>query len=319
MLPKFTKLFNSKSKSADNDNFLVASINPEHICLGFFVAEGNSTTLEGSTLEPRSSDLFAVLSKCLASLTKENQNLPTRLIIGYSDPSVESMTTVARLKMDQKSSEITTKDIEKILIQVGEDFDSGGKKLFFSSITSAVLDGVRVGNPIGARGEHLELGCFNAYLDKENLDFFDKLANEHDLFLEKIIPTEYSVVRSFLDSGTKEGILLQVLDNHTSLSFVEDSNIVGVKMYSLGTLNPDLWVNGLKIALDEFKDHPDWPNLVSFYDTPDFQELAKSIEKELPEKYPALKDIKSENFNERAELGDDRLSLVSLSVEGMSL
>lgn len=316
MLPKISNLFRTKKQTEQNQDFIVVSIDQEALSLGIFEVDGNEAIPTKSTKEERSSDLLSVMEKALASFPQDD--LPKRLIIGISDDQVETTTTIARLNRENKEA-IKGKEIEGVLTQVGEQYGVGGKKLFFSSITATVLDGVRVGNPVGARGEVLELGCFNAYLEEEKLSFFDKVSEELELDLEKVVPVEYAVVRGFLNSGTKDGILVKVLKDYTSLSFVEDSNIVGVKIFALGSLSPSFWLDGIIYALEEFVSHPRWPNLVSFYDTQEASKLEEFLRENLPKSFPKIQDLKVENLNTRLQESGIELSLSSLSYEGLDL
>lgn len=323
MLLKLPSFFSSKKQpsqeSKTSDDFLVAEINQEKISLGFFTDQDTKPALVASVTEDRKADLFVVFNSSLGALAEKNPNLPNRAIIGINDPKIETMTTIARLNREKMHEEMTSEDIERVLTQVGEDYNAHGKQLFFSSVTSAVLDGVRIGNPIGARGSVLELGCFNAYLEKEKLDLYEKVAQEAKLDLEKIVPLEYCIVRAFLDSGTKDGILLRILKDFTTLSFVEESNIVGVKTFSLGSSEPDFWGEGLKIALQDFSQHPRWPTLVSFYDTENQAVLEKVAKETLEKNFANLKEVRFENLNTRLGFAQFEASLYALSVEGETL
>ena len=314
MLPKLSKFFKSNKSSQTDPNFLVISVDQENITLGYFESDGVHSSLIKAVEEERTADLFRVIKTGLSNLA-EGSALPQRLILGISEPSIETMTTIARLNRDNNQKEVASVDIEKVLTQVGTDYDSGVKELFFSAVTSTVLDGLRVSNPVGVRGNMLELGCFNAYMSKERLDYFDNLSSELELDLEKIVPTEYAIVRSFLDSGTKDGILIKVLKEHTSVSFVEESNIVGIKSFSLGLADNIFWATGLSATLEEFTDQAHWPTLLSFYDTPKFSELEHSIKEKLPVQFPELAELNIEDLNERLSLSHTDLVLNSLSNE----
>lgn len=318
MLPGLRNLFKSKKRPELNGNFLVASIDPENLSLVYFTQEGGKATPIRSTNESRTSDLYSLWSKALESL-RENpeEELPQKLIVGLSEEKIETTTTIARLNREKSDQEIKADEIERILTEVGEQSKPPQKKLFFSSVTSSVLDGVRVGNPLGARGEVLELGCFNAYLEDERLSSLDKLAQDSNLSLEKVIPSEYSVARSFLDSGTKDGILIKVGMDYTSLTFVEDSNIVDVKLFALGLSREDFWIDSLAIALEEFSDHPRWPSLISFYDSPLTQSLFPQVLEKLSAKHQLLKNLHVEELNTR--LASLQVVINSLSVEGLDI
>lgn len=322
MLLKLPSFFSSKKQPSNDkvsDDFLVAEINQEKISLGFFTIPDTKPSLVASVTEDRKADLFAVFNTALSALSEKNPDLSNRAILGINDPKIETMTTIARLNREKMHEEMTSEDIERVLTQVGEEYSAHGKQLFFSSVTSAVLDGVRIGNPIGARGSVLELGCFNAYLEKEKLDLYEKVAQEAKLDLEKIVPLEYCIVRAFLDSGTKDGILLRVLKDFTSLSFVEESNIVGVKTFSLGSSEPDFWAEGLKVALEDFNQHPRWPTLISFYDTLEQSVLEKVAKETLEKNFASLKEVRFENLNTRLGFAQVEAALYALSVEGEGL
>jgi hypothetical protein len=116
---------------------------------------------------------------------------------------------------------------------------------------TATIDGTKVSNPIGLKGEKVALSCFIAYKDQQELAVFDKLINEIDMELKKIIPTSFTVAKMMLKRGNENALLLRLGKRRTESCFLTKGHISEVNQFDLGAANPDLFSVGVEVLLEK--------------------------------------------------------------------
>ncbi|MCL5411516.1 MAG: hypothetical protein M1150_02135 [Patescibacteria group bacterium] len=274
------------------DKFLVLEIGLEKVTAAVFDHSQPNTTPQTSEENvsiktpkllgigrkniPAVMDLPSVTEEAIEAVSATVKELPQTTVLGVSAEELETSTTIVRYQRADASSKIDSNEIEQIIEHSGKEKSPTDKKLFFATVTSTLIDGTLVSNPIGLTGQSLEVSCFNAFKPEQELAFYSKVLNDLDLKLLKIIPTSYAVARSLIKNGIKDAILICVGLEHTEVIFVSNAHVVGIKSFDLGSKTLDFWSSGLEVVLEEFKEHQPWPDAVKIYGESEGQEKIKS-------------------------------------------
>lgn len=257
-------------------------------------------------------EAFDASLQAVDELAGKVSKLPRKAIIGVAGGPIKTETTVAAYSRPEPSAQITDEEVGKVLEEVSAKAEVSDYKLFFSTIASAEIDSTKVSNPIGLKGEKASLSCFIAYKEPKELSLFDKLIDEIDMELEKIIPTSYAVAKMLLKKGNENALSLRLGKSRSEAAALTKGHINEILQFDLGISNPDLFLIGFESALERSAEEAS-PELVSLY--PDYPEVDLS---EIAEK---LSGFTWENFkivNPKIEVKageDEDTTLSALSLE----
>ena len=248
------KIFKKKQKESE---FLVLEIGLERINCAIFRDEGSQIKLVGVGRKKFSSndEIFNSCIEALDSLAAIVSDFPREGVLGISGGSLETITTIARFDREKPKREIDVDETQAVLKQVVESIEKVDKKIFFTSIANAKIDGVRVTNPIGLKGKKVELSCFVALKSTKEIELLNKIADEIDLKLEKVVPTAFSVAKVLEHKNLKDVLLLRAAVEKSELTILEDGQVSEVLPVNLGLaeekLLPLVWESALKEAKKE--------------------------------------------------------------------
>ena len=260
--------FKKKEKVKD---FLLIEIGLEVVNMAKLTTEGGPKIQEvGSRNFSSVSEMFNASLEAIDELAGKTEEIPKKAIIGVSGGSIKTETTVAQYTRPNPKEPISGEEVAKVLEEVSGKGGFPGFKLFFSTIASATLDGTKVSNPIGLKGEKAALSCFIAYKDPEELAVFDKLINEIEMELEKIIPTSFAAAKMMLKKGDENALILRVGKGRCEATFLSKGHISEINRFDLGTGSPDLSLTGFEVVLEKLLKESA-PELVWLY--PDKQEI----------------------------------------------
>lgn len=196
-------------------------------------------------------EMFNASLEAIDELAGKTDNFPKRAILGVSGGPIKTETTVAQYTRKEPKDPISEDEIGKVLEEVSAKEEPGNLKLFFSTIASANIDDIKVSNPIGLKGEKAAISCFIAYKHPEELKVFDKLVDEIDMDLEKIIPTSFAVAKMMLKKGTEEALLFRLSKNRAEATLLTKGHIDRIVQFDLGVSNPDLFLVGMEAVLEK--------------------------------------------------------------------
>jgi len=117
------------------------------------------------------------------------------------------------------------------LQQLSQEFTSRELALVDSSIAEIVIDGHRVTDPVGFRGENLAVTVFNALALRESLNGLRNIAEGLELEPPLLVP-ESQVVASFLKGS--EVIGLDVGGRETEIFWTRNGGLLASRMMPLG-------------------------------------------------------------------------------------
>ena len=237
-MPKFN-FFKRKQKKK---NFLVIEIGLEKITCAIFEKEQKQIKLVGVGKKKFSSqeEVFDSVLEALDSLAAIVSDFPPTGLLGISGGSLETITTIARYVRDKPKKPIDPKETESILHKIVEDLETKDKEIFFSTVAGAKIDGVKVTNPLGLKGEKIELSCFVALKDKAEMELLDRLMGEIDLKIEKVIPTSFTVAKTLESKKIEDALLFRVGVKKSEITVLIDGHVSEILPVGLGLGEPDL-------------------------------------------------------------------------------
>ena len=195
--------------------------------------------------------MFNASLEAIDELAGKADNFPRKAILGVSGGPIKTETIVAQYTRKEPKDPISEDEISKVLAEVSAKEESGNLKLFFSTIASAKIDGTKVSNPIGIKGEKTALSCFIAYKQPEELKVFDKLVEEVDMDLVKIIPTSFALAKITLKKGIEEALLFRLSKNRAEVTLLTKGHIDSIVQFDLGVSTPELFLVGLETVLEK--------------------------------------------------------------------
>jgi len=275
------KIFKRKTKKRE---FLVLEIGLERINCAVFQDEGSQLKLLGVGRKKfaSSDEIFNSSIEALDALAAIVSDFPREGILGVSGGSLETITTIARYQREKYKKQINVKETQGVIQQVVDNLEKTDRKIFFSSIANAKIDGVRVSNPVGLKGKAVEFSCFVAFKPTKEIELIDKIAEEIDLKIEKALPTAFSVAKMLEHKNLKDALLFRAGEEKSELTILEEGNVSEVYPVGLGLVHdqflPIVWDSALKEVKKETA-----PGVVWIYGDHDGANLEKL--KEMLEEY----------------------------------
>jgi len=230
----FKKLLpHSKGKS---NNFLVVEIGLGRVTAAIYKA-GDSRPVQvvaGRKNFSTYENIFEACLQAIDALAAINENIPRKAILGVSDGIMRTTTTVASYSRPNPSEAVDTQEVEKVLEQIAAATKAEPLKVFFSTVASAKIDEASVTNPVGLKGEKASLACFVAFKAPEELAVFDKLIEELELSVNKVVPTSFAVSRLVLKKNLNDALLLRVGKEKSEGALLSEGHIYEILPFDLG-------------------------------------------------------------------------------------
>jgi cell division ATPase FtsA len=270
------KFFNRKPKKRD---FLVIEIGLEKIACAIFQREEESIKLVGVGRKKFSSqdEVFDSVLEALDSLAAIVPDFPPTGILGISGGSLETVTTVVRYSRQNPKKPMNSKETEDVLHKIVEDLDTKEKNIFFSTVAGAQIDGVKVSNPLGLKGEKVELSCLVSLKDSSEMGLLDRLMGEIDLKVEKIVPTSFAVAKSLEKKNLKDALIFRVGVDKSEITVLVDGHISEILPFGLGCRELELLPRSWKTAFSKIEKSK-YPDLIWVFADNDQVDLQKTRE-----------------------------------------
>ncbi len=243
--------------------------------------------------------------------------LPRAAIVGVSGGSLETLSTVAKYTREKPNQPIDKSEIADVLKKVSAE-EKDNLKVFYSTVTSASIDGSKVTNPIGVKGEKVEVHCFIAYKKQAELELYDQIIDELEIKPERIVPTSQMVSKMLVDKVPERSLLLRIGQNASEGAFMENKHLTGVINFDLGFDQLEHYNLALE-ALFESQKPDERPNYIWLYSDTDEVNLVDVTEKIASVDWKKKAGLKQELKVERAEpennFGAFDMGLLALSLE----
>jgi cell division protein FtsA len=157
--------------------------------------------------------------------------IPSTLIRGGAYTVKQQRSSPTRPVSQRELAQLLQRVQRLALQQLSHEFASKGLALVDSAITEIVIDGHRVTDPVGFRGENLAVTVFNALALRESLDGLRRIAEGLELEPPLLVP-ETRVVASFLKGS--EAIGLDVGGRATGIFWTRNGGLLASRVMSLG-------------------------------------------------------------------------------------
>ncbi len=312
-------VFKSKPKNTD---FLVIEIGLERIACGIFKDEEGVPKLSGIGRKKYSSreEIFNSTLEALDALSAISEKIPQNGVLGVSGGSLQTTTTIAHYTRPKPNNPITVKETEHVIKEVVERLETTEKKILFSSIASAKIDGAKVTNPVGLKGKEVEFSCFVAFVDGSELELFNRIVDEIEFKVKKIVPTSFAVVKVLETKNVENALLIRCGENKSELTIISEGQIAEIFPVDLGIADKQF----LKFSWEAALKNIEKKNLLSLvwvfgdHEEANLEEMKQELEK-FPwretigvEKPPTIEIAESiENFS------PSDMGLYSLGKEGI--
>jgi len=248
-LPKFFS-----SKKTKENRFLTLEIGLEKVSLAVYKKD---TSLERIGIGRKSftnyQGLLDASLEAMDALSSIVEEIPKDTIVGISGQGLKTITTLAKYKRPKEDEPIHKKELEGVLDQVSTGLEEKNKKLFFTAISSAKIDGVKVTNPVNLKGSDAEISCFVAFQDETELSAVNQIANQMDLKINKILPTSFAVFQLITksDKNVSDGLIIRLAEDSSEETFLTEGHINEVYNLDLGLRKIEFWKIAQEILLKE--------------------------------------------------------------------
>jgi cell division protein FtsA len=195
-------------------------------------------------------DIDGVAETCEKAIEKASQMArlrPKQAVMGISGELVKGMTTGYLYKRSEPKEEIDLAElknvIQKIQWKAFEEarrelaYETGRKeieiKLINAIITDIKIDGYRVTNPIGFKGQEIFLSIFNVYAPLVHLGALETIASKLNLDLLAIAAEPYAVARCLNLDSKRGAIIIDIGGGTTDIALVRSVGLEGTKTLAL--------------------------------------------------------------------------------------
>jgi len=176
--------------------------------------------------------------------------LPVSAIIGVSGGKLITNLTVAKFTREKRDRAISKDEVAEVLKKITEQ-NQPSLKTFFSTVTGAKIDGQKVTNPIGLKGEKVELNCFVAYKPEEELKIYEKIIDDLEIKPEKILPTSFAVYQMLTKKISGNFLALRVGQYKSEAAQIQEGQLVRVVKFDLGTEQMEFYPLALEAVLEK--------------------------------------------------------------------
>ncbi len=241
--------------------------------------------------------------------------LPQAAIVGVCGGTLETVTTTAKYTREKPNAEIDKNEIAMVLKKISAE-EKEGQRVFFSTVNGATIDGAKVSNPIGVKGEKVEINCFVAYKIPAELAVYDQIIDELEIKPEKIFPTSQVVTKMIADKIPDHAMLLRIGQTRSEAAFVEDKHLVRVVNFDLGFEQLDFLNFALEALLEEQKDKVGYVWLYSDSDEVNLIDVTEKLsETDWKKKFNLKEPLKIERAESENNFGPSDMGLLALSLQ----
>lgn len=323
------KLLHRILSKKEDPNFLALEIGLESVTAATFAPQKDSAPrLLGMSrkLGLTADNLPDLISQALDSLAFIVTPLPTKVLVGVTGAGVKTATVVAKYQRPEPTKTITDEELAQVLekstTQVHFDTKDGSPNLkhFFSSVLWGHVDGARIVNPIGSKGEEVEVSCFHAYKDGGELDLIDKTLTDLNLSIKKVVPTAFALSRIIIRNGIHSLIILRVSEKLTEATFIADHNVAEIVSFNLGFNSHTIWGSALAVLMEEVKLPKGIPDSIWIYPEgkEESGERIRTALSEINWKKDFKREIPNIRIGQKPEgFGIEETPLLALSLEGI--
>ena len=209
---------------------------------------------EGSMYAGAVADIPAVVSTCEKALKEVEDQAGERAeltVVGVAGELIKGNTTTVNYSRKNPNKPITEAEMNEIIKKVQQKTGEVAKKavaletgndnievrLINSAIVSLMIDGYKISNPIGFKGNDLMIQFYTAFAPLIHVAAIEKVCAELNLDLLTVAVEPFAVCRACLGDDIESsfsGIVMDIGGGTTDVAVIEDGGVEGTKMFSIG-------------------------------------------------------------------------------------
>lgn len=209
---------------------------------------------EGSMYAGAVADIPAVVSTCEQALKEVEDQAGERAeltVVGVAGELIKGNTTTVNYNRKNPNKPITEAEMNEIIKKVQQKTGEVAKKavaletgndnievrLINSAIVSLMIDGYKISNPIGFKGNDLMIQFYTAFAPLIHVAAIEKVCAELNLDLLTVAVEPFAVCRACLGDDIESsfsGIVMDIGGGTTDVAVIEDGGVEGTKMFSIG-------------------------------------------------------------------------------------
>lgn len=309
------KIFPSKKNKVSR--FVVVDIGLGRVNMAVFdnTAEGPKFVGVGRRSFTNNDTILDATLEATDALGAIVDELPQTAIIGVCGGSLETLTTVAKYTREKPSSPIDKEEIAQVLKKISAE-DKEGQKVFFSTVNGATIDGAKVTNPIGIKGEKVELNCFVAFKNPTELAVYEQIIDELEIKPKKIFPTSQVVAKMIADKIPDHALALRIGQGRSEAAFIENKQLLKVINFDIGFEQLEFLNFAVEALLEEQNEKIGYVWLYSDSDEINLIDVKEKLsEVDWKKKFNLKEDLKIERAESEENFGPADMGLLALSLQ----
>lgn len=309
------KIFPEKKKKVSR--FLVVDIGLNRVNMAVFdsTPEGPKFVGVGRRSFTTNDTILDATLEATDALGAIIDELPQMAIIGVCGGSLQTVTTIVKYNREKPTSAIEKNEVSAILKKISAE-EKEQQKVFFSTINGAKVDGAKVTNPIGVKGEKVELNCFVAFKDAKELAVYDQIIDELEIKPEKIFPTSQVVYKMITDKIAENALLLRVGQARSEAAFIEEKHLSKVLNFDLGFEHLDMYNYAIEALLEDQKGKINYIWVYADSEEVNLVDVTEKIsEVDWKKKLELKEDLKIERAESENNFAPSDMGLLALSLE----
>ncbi len=176
--------------------------------------------------------------------------IPKDAIIGIAGELVQGVTVMVNADRDKPDTVINEKEVETLISRVKKHtFDNTKEEIakeiglkptqveeVNTYINSVYIDGVRVTNPVGYKGDELVYRVFSTFAPKIHISTVEQVAKELGLNVKHLIVEPYALTLGLknIRNSDANAIIIDIGGGTTDVALVQNGDIIGTKMFAIG-------------------------------------------------------------------------------------
>ncbi len=176
--------------------------------------------------------------------------LPKKTILGIAGELVKGVTIVADCDREKPDKKIEQKEIDEVVrlvksqlfSKVHEDIANemgltmAQVEEINTKVVAAYIDGVKIDNPIGFTGTHVEYSIYSTFSPTIHLNSLKELAQQLGLEILEIVVEPYAIARAAKGAHKEafSAIFIDVGGGTTDVALTNRGAVMGTKMFAFG-------------------------------------------------------------------------------------
>ncbi len=199
-------------------------------------------------------DIAGVVKTCEEALSQAEEMAgvtASEVVVGIAGELVKGNTATIKYRRSEPTKPITEDEMALIIDKVQQRAGERARRevaietnnpdievrLINSALVSLHIDGYKISNPIGFKGQDVAVQIYTAFAPLVHISAIEKVCDELQLELIAVAVEPFAVCRACLGENAESefsGIVMDIGGGTTDIAIVEDGGVEGTKMFSIG-------------------------------------------------------------------------------------